>query len=258
MDTKEIQSKLRGSIGKEILFYKTINSTNLLATEIAEKTPEGTVVIADSQETGRGRLGRIWLSPPHVNIYMSIILKPVIGTHDVTLLTIMASVACAKALGEATGLNVSIKWPNDLMVSNKKIGGILTELKIEHNKIVYAVIGIGINVNIELDAFPEDLKETATSLKNETRKAYNREDIVSRVLDEIDIWYGFLKKMDRKKLLAEWEKNTSTLGKKVKVIVGKETLVGLAESIDNDGRLVLKLPSGERKRISSGDLILLR
>ncbi len=258
MDTKEIQSKLRGSIGKEILFYKTINSTNLLAMEIAEKTPEGTVVIADSQETGRGRLGRTWLSPPHVNIYMSIILKPVIGTHDVTLLTIMASVACAKALGEATGLNVSIKWPNDLMVSNKKIGGILTELKIEHNKIVYAVVGIGINVNIEHDAFPEDLKETATSLKNETGKAYHREDIVSRVLDEIDIWYGFLKKMDRKKLLAEWEKNTSTLGKKVKVIVGKETLVGLAESIDNDGRLVLKLPSGERKRISSGDLILLR
>jgi BirA family biotin operon repressor/biotin-[acetyl-CoA-carboxylase] ligase len=258
VDTKEIQSKLKGSIGEKLLFYKTINSTNLVAMEIAEKTPEGTVVIADSQENGRGRLGRTWISPPHANIYMSIILKPEIGTQDITLLTIMASVACAKALGRATGLKVTIKWPNDLIVSDKKIGGILTELTIQQKKIVSAVVGIGINVNMEIDDFPEDLKETATSVQTETGKTFYREGIVSQVLNELDIWYTFLKKMDRKKLLSEWQINTSTLGKKVKVIIGKETLEGFAESIENDGRLVLRLQSGETRRISSGDLILLR
>ena len=111
---------------------------------------------------------------------------------------------------------------------------------------------------MEIDDFPEDLKETATSVQTETGKTFHREGIVSQVLNELDIWYTFLKKMDRKKLLSEWQHNTSTLGKKVKVIIGKETLEGFAESIENDGRLVLKLQSGETRRISSGDLILLR
>lgn len=258
MKIEDIKANIRGAVGREIFFYERVGSTNTLALDLAEQVQEGAVIIADSQEKGRGRLGRSWVSPPDVNIYMSIILRPEIAPKDSTLITIMAAVACSIALRKATGLNISIKWPNDLMASDKKVGGILTELKTDQKRILFTVIGIGINVNIELHQFPDDVRKIATSLKKESGRTYSRENIISEILNQTDKWYTILKRMDRETLLAEWQRLTSTIGKHVMVIAGQETFKGIAEAVDNEGMLILRLPSGEVKRISSGDLTILR
>ena len=258
MKIAEIKSRLRGDVGREIFFYDTVGSTNAIASEIAAKTAEGAVVLADTQSKGKGRLGRCWVSPPGVNIYMSIILRPDIRPRDATLITIMSSVACANALRKVTGLNVTIKWPNDLIIQKKKLCGILTELKTERNKIIFAVAGIGINVNADINEFPEDVKYIATSLKNETGIVYSRTEIVAEILNEIDRWYKTLKVMDRDALLSEWKRLSSTLGREVMVVTGQGTITGLALDLDSEGMLMIKLSSGEVKRISSGDVTILR
>jgi len=254
----EIKTRLRGDIGREIFFHETIGSTNTVASEIAAKTVEGAVVLADTQSKGKGRLGRVWVSPPGVNIYMSIILKPDIRPMDATLITIMSSVACATALRKVTGLNVTIKWPNDLIIQKEKLCGILTELKTERNKIIFAVAGIGINVNADINEFPEDVKYIATSLKNETGIVYSRTEIAAETLNEIDRWYKTLKVMDRDALLSEWKRLSSTLGREVMVVTGQGTLTGFALDLDSEGMLMIKLTSGEVKRISSGDVTIVR
>jgi BirA family transcriptional regulator, biotin operon repressor / biotin---[acetyl-CoA-carboxylase] ligase len=258
VNVADIKAQVKGIIGKEIFFYETVGSTNTVAAGLFEKTSEGAVVLADGQEKGRGRLGRTWISPAGVNIHMSVILRPKTKIRDATLITIMAAVACVTALRKATGLDVSIKWPNDLTVSGKKLGGILTDLKTEKGTIIAAIVGIGINVNSDTDTFPGEVNKIATSVKKETGNLYAREAIVVAVLDEIDRWYTILQGVDNNMLLSEWKRLTSTLGKKVAVTLGEETLNGIAKDIDDEGRLLLQLPSGEIKRISSGDLTVLR
>jgi len=258
VNVADIKAQVKGIIGREIFFYETVGSTNTVAAELSEKTSEGAVVLADSQERGRGRLGRTWISPAGVNIHMSLILRPKTEIRDATLITIMAAVACTTALRKATGLDVSIKWPNDLIVSGRKLGGILTDLKTEKSTIVAAIVGIGINVNSNTDAFPGEVNKIATSVKKETGKPFSREEITVAVLDEMNRWYTILQGGDNNMLLSAWKRLTSTLGKKVVVIVGEETWNGVAEAVDDEGRLLLKLPSGEIKRISSGDLTVLR
>jgi BirA family biotin operon repressor/biotin-[acetyl-CoA-carboxylase] ligase len=215
-------------------------------------------VLADCQEKGRGRLGRGWVSPIGVNIYMSIILRPKIEPKEATLITIMAAVGCTIALRRITGTNVTIKWPNDLIISCKKLGGILTEMKTDPDGKISAIIGIGINVNADIDIFPPDVRKIATSVKNETGIPYSRTEIIAEILNEIDKWYRILKERGKKLLLSEWQRLTSTLGREVKVTVGKETFTGLAESLDDKGMLLLRLPTGEMKRINAGDLTILR
>lgn len=254
MDIEALKEKIRSDIGREIIFFEEVSSTNTVASHLAETAVEGTVFLAESQEKGRGRLGRLWISPPGLNIHMSILLRPRIKQSNATLLTIMAAVACATALRGITGLDVLIKWPNDLMLSQRKLGGILTEIKTASGEVTVAIIGIGLNVNIKLDAFPEDVKKTATSLRNETGRVYSREEIIAGVLNEMNKWYAHLNAGDGELLLSEWKRLDSTLGKQMKVGVGKESFAGVAESVDGEGRLLLRLPSGELKSISSGDL----
>jgi len=254
-----IKAKVKGSIGRKIFFYETVDSTNTIAAGLAEKgEEEGAVVIADCQNKGKGRLGRHWVSPPGVNIYISILLRPDIEPKDATLLTIMAAIGCTVAIRRVTGLNVTIKWPNDLLVSNKKLGGILTEMRTTRKKIEYVITGIGINVNMDSDALPNAIKEVATSVKMEIGKLHSRTEIVTEILDEINHWYKILKEKRRRELLSQWEQLTSTLGREVKIILGKETLTGLAESIDDEGMLILRLPSGTLRVIRDGDLTILR
>lgn len=255
---KKLRSMIKGCIGKKILFYQTVDSTNTLAADLADNAEEGTVIIADSQKKGKGRLGRLWVSPSKSNIYMSIILKPRLDTQDATLLTLMSAVACAKALKDLTGLKVFIKWPNDLMLSNKKVGGILTEIKIEKGKILNAIVGIGININIDVKEFPLNLRKIATSLKYETGRAYSRTDIIAGVLNEIDTWYQILQEAGSMPIFSEWKQLSFFLGTEVIVTLNKKILKGIAESIDEKGMLLLRLESGQLKRISSGDLTILR
>lgn len=259
LSVEAIKGGIKGSIGRKIFFYETIDSTNTVATGLAEKGEvEGAVVISDCQNKGRGRLGRHWVSPPGANIYMSVLLRPDIELKNATLLTIMAAVACTVALRRVTDLTVTIKWPNDLIVSDKKLGGILTEMRITRKKIEYAITGIGINVNMDSDALPDAIKEIATSAKMETGKLHSRTEIITEILNEINHWYSILKEKRRRELLTQWKQLTSTLGRKVKIILGKETLTGLAESIDDEGMLILRLPSGALRVIRDGDLTILR
>ncbi len=257
LSTEKIKDKLKGSIGRNILFYERIGSTNTIAYAIAEETDEGTVVIANSQEKGKGRLGRVWISPPDKNIYMSIIIKPNLISEDVTLITLMAAVACTRALKRLTDLDIRIKWPNDLILNDRKFGGILTELKIHKKRVIFAVIGIGLNINVDINVFPQEIRDISTSILNETGKLYSRSEIIAEILDEIDYWYKVLKEDNRLKILSEWERLSCTLGREIKVIINRNTYFGLAESIDNQGMLMLRLSSGELMRISSGDVKVL-
>jgi BirA family biotin operon repressor/biotin-[acetyl-CoA-carboxylase] ligase len=236
----------------------SVDSTNAVAMELGEKEAlHGTVVVADLQTQGRGRLGRSWVSP-RGNIHMSVLLRPALAPADVPLLTMTASVGCARALREIAGLNVEIKWPNDLMVSGRKLGGILTEAKSRGKKILFAVVGIGINANSGATDFPPELWATATSLRAETGIEIPRNDLVAAILAEIEFWYGLLKKGERERILDEWRKLSSTLGRSIRIVTGKDTFEGVAEALDREGRLIVKLPSGALRVISAGDIIMLR
>ncbi len=259
LSVEELRTLIKGDIGREIVFLESVDSTNSLSMELADKgSQEGTVVIADSQKKGKGRLGRTWVSPPGVNIHMSIIMRPKMEPKDATLLTIMAAVACVTALRRATELQVTIKWPNDLMVSGKKVGGILTEMKSDPDRIIFAVLGIGINVNMDMKELPPDVRPIATSIKQETGEGQSRTLLIAEILKEIEHWYKVLHKMGRAPLLDEWRVLTSTLGREVRVTVGEEAFTGMAEAIDEEGMLILRLPSGALKKIIAGDLIILR
>jgi len=257
---EELKTLIKGYFGKEIIFHETVDSTNALAMELAEKgIPHGSVIIADNQSKGKGRLGRIWFSPRNANVYMSVIIRPEMEPKDATLLTIMSAVSCARAIGNSAGLEVKIKWPNDLMASGKKIGGILTEMKSDQDRIIFAVIGIGINVNSRLDTFPPDVRSIATSITEELGgKEFSRTLIAAEILKELEHWFKVLIKTGRPQLISEWKKLSSTLGKKVRVVSGKDTFTGIAEDIDDEGRLTLKLSSGILKTISAGDVTMLR
>ena len=260
LSVDEIKAHVLGGFWKQVLFYERVDSTNETATTLSvdSDSEAGTVILADSQNNGRGRLGREWVSPPSVNIYMSIILKPEMAPKDSTLLTILAAVACTCALRKASGLEISIKWPNDLMMLEKKIGGILTEVRFEPDRIKVAVIGMGINVNIKNKDFPSGIRQIATSLKEETGVYYSRTKIIMLLLEEFETWYKILGGKGRGPLLEKWKELSSTIGKKVNVSAGKEVFSGRAEGIDEEGLLIIKMQSGLLRKINAGDVTILK
>lgn len=261
LSPEEIKSLLSGhtkTIGNEVIFFDVINSTNTIAMEIAGKLGEGTVIIADSQTGGKGRLGRTWFSPPGKNLYMSIVLKPAISPRDATILTLMSAVACATAIRRVSSVPVMIKWPNDIMASGKKLGGILTEIKAEMDRIFHAVIGIGININLDASDMPDDIKAFATSIKNETGISHTRTLLAAEILIEMDRWYNALLSSGKKQIIKEWLNLSSTIGRTVRVTVGNTVFTGIAGNIDDEGMLILKLPDNSLKKISAGDVTILR
>jgi BirA family biotin operon repressor/biotin-[acetyl-CoA-carboxylase] ligase len=259
LSSEAIIAELRSDFWKKIICYGSVDSTNDLALALSLKSSESrTVIISDSQAKGRGRLGRVWASPPGRNIYMSAVLVPEIEPREVTFLTVAAALACASALRSKTGIITTIKWPNDLMARGNKIGGILTELRSVGDKIKFAVIGMGINLNSGSEDFPEELRHIATSVKEETGRDHPRNEIIAEILNELERWYKRLINESRFPLLEEWRKQSSTIAKRVRITLCKEELSGLAEDIDDEGMLVLKLASGEKRRISAGDLTELR
>ncbi|MDP2156352.1 MAG: biotin--[acetyl-CoA-carboxylase] ligase [Nitrospirota bacterium] len=251
--------QIKSDLWKDIIIHGSVESTNDLAMSLATKgeIPPGRVLIADHQTRGKGRLGRTWESPAGANIYMSLIIRPELEPKDTTMLTILAGVAGALALQRSCSIPVSIKWPNDLVIADKKLGGILTEVRADPDRVALAVIGIGINVNMEYKGLPEVIRNIATSVKIETGKNHPRNGIIIQLLREFELWYTILKKKGKKPLLDAWRKNSSTLGRKVNVAMQHVSFSGIAEDIDDNGMLVLKMRSGERKTISSGDISFL-
>ena len=252
--------RVNGALWKKILVYDAVDSTNDLTMSLAAKediTP-GTVIIADRQTQGKGRLGRRWESPGGRNIYMSLLIRPELAPRDVTMLTVLAAVASTRTIQKAGNIPVTIKWPNDLVIDDKKLGGILTEVRADPDRINLAVIGIGININMQPADFSEELRSIATSVRSAAGRTVARNDIIIQLLREFEDWYGILIAEGKRPLLHAWRKHSSTLGREVMISINNTTLYGIAEDIDDNGMLLLKMHSGECRNISAGDITFLR
>ncbi len=257
----EIKWKLKTKVlGKEVISYKRCGSTNDIAYALAEKgLKEGSVIIAEEQEKGKGRHGRTWISPSKGGIYMSVILRPCITPNEIAKVTLLAAVAAAKAIRGTAGLLALIKWPNDILINGRKVCGILTEMKAEQDSVDFIVIGIGINVNTPAGKLPKG----ASSLKEEFRSAgksreISRIELAKKLIEELDESYFLLKKEGAGAIMEEWKRLTGMLGSRVKVVLQNRTFEGLAHDIDTDGALVVRKDTGMLEKISSGDIVMLR
>ncbi len=244
-------------IGKAIQSYETLESTNIQAKKMADSNAEeGTVVVASIQSKGKGRLNRTWISPEG-GLWLSVILRPNIPPQKATLVTLMAANAVAETLSEY-GLEARIKWPNDVLIDGKKVCGILTEAKTMGNMIEYLILGIGINANFELSELPEDIRGASTTIKHELNKDISQDELFHRLLVHMDMYYGLLSASDYKKIIETWKEKSDTLGRHVKITTQKDSILGIAEDIDDTGALILKKNDGGIQKFSAGDCVYLR
>ena len=241
-------------VGKKIICYDAVDSTNLVLKQLAhEGAEDGTVVVADSQGTGRGRMERHFFSPPGKGIWVSILLRPTFLPQDAPKCTLMAAVAVARAM-ERFGLRAAIKWPNDIIHEGRKLVGILTEMSAEMDRVDYVVIGIGINVNIAREDFPEELRDTATSLMQMKGTPLPRVAFLQELLRAVDVLYQEVQREGFAPVLATWRKYAVTLGQTVRVIgPAGEEFEGVAADIDADGALFVDTKMG-RRRVLAGDV----
>lgn len=240
-------------IGREIIHVQSIDSTNNLAREKAQEgCSEGLVVIAEEQTAGRGRLGRNWCMPPASSIAFSLVLKPKIKPCEAAGITLVLGTALCRALRSTLSVNAGIKWPNDIILNHKKVCGILTELCAGMDTVNYIIAGVGINVNIE--EFPEELKDIGTSLYLELGRHISRRDILVSVFLEFEKLYDVFKAEGIKSIIDEFKSYSVTLGSYVKVTTVNESMEGEAADITDDGLLVIKLKDGSRKVVISGDV----
>lgn len=254
----EIKHDLKSKIlGREIHSYKDVKSTNDLAFDLAEAdAPEGTLVVAEKQSKGKGRLGRSWFSPPKLGIWMSLILRPPLLPSQAPGLSIAASLAMVLTTKELAGLSAFIKWPNDVIVNQRKFCGILTELSAELDKINFVILGVGINANHTQKDFPKDLRNVATSLRIEKGEQIPRVAFLKRFLEKFEKIYLQYKKTGLLTFREECLRHSYLLGKKIKILVGSEVLEGKAENLDDSGALILRTKEG-LKTITAGDVSLL-
>jgi BirA family biotin operon repressor/biotin-[acetyl-CoA-carboxylase] ligase len=241
--------RLRGPIH----YFDTLASTNDLAKELGGRgAPEGTLVVAEGQSRGRGRLGREWNSPPGVGLYVSVLLRPPLPPTDLPQITLTAAVAGVRALQQAAGVAPGIKWPNDLILAGKKLGGILTEMETESDQIRHLVVGLGLNVNTP--QFPAELADLATSLALATGRTYSRLRILQVWLEELESLYRRFLAREFPVILEEWKDYTVTLGRQVRVRQGAREVCGLALEVAPDGALLIQTRAGEIVRVTSGEI----
>ena len=232
----------------------TIDSTNIKAQELAEKGyPSGTLVVADKQESGKGRRGRSWVSPSGTGIFMTLMIKPDINPNNASMLTLVAALAVAKAITSVTGEEALIKWPNDIVVNGKKVCGILTEMNAQFDYINHIVVGIGINVHNE--SFPEEISQMASSLMIEAGgKRFHRAQIIAETMAYFEQYYDtFLKTQDLSALVREYDELLVNRNKSVRVLDPKEPFDGKAMGITPKGELIVDTWES-RKLVSSGEV----
>jgi BirA family biotin operon repressor/biotin-[acetyl-CoA-carboxylase] ligase len=249
-----IQSRLNTKfVGRQLYYYSSLTSTMERARKLAkEGAADGTVVIADTQTAGRGRLGRAWLSPEG-SLAISVIFKP--SLNNLPQLIMVASVAVVRAIKKVAGLETQIKWPNDVLIKGKKVCGILTESEIKGSRVNFAIIGIGINVNLNPLAFP-DILSTATSLSHELGNEILRAELASVLLSELEQLY--LESQAGAPIYKEWQEYMETLGRRIQVSTGKSIEQGKAETITENGNLVLRRADGSLVEIVAGDVTLIK
>ncbi len=246
-------------IGRNILFFSEIDSTNNYLKSYAsqyEDVEDGLVVISDIQNDGRGRMGRRWDSQAGKGIWMSILLKPSLLPYKVQIVTLGAAVAVVRALEKAFSLQAGIKWPNDIILNEKKVCGILTEMSAELDRVNYVVLGIGINVNHIKEDFEEQLREKAISLKEAmgVEEDINRVKLVQILLSELEGIYRCIKNEEYISIINEWKKYSITLGRDLVITKGEEASYGKAIDILDDGRLVVEFNDGHIEEIMSGEI----
>ncbi|MFJ5757786.1 biotin--[acetyl-CoA-carboxylase] ligase [Neobacillus sp. NPDC093182] len=244
-------------IGKNVYYEETVESTQKIAHRLAyENASEGTVIIAEEQVAGRGRMDRKWHSPKYTGVWMSIILRPNIPLPKAPQLTLLTAVAIVQAIEDLTGLLPEIKWPNDILIRGKKVTGILTELEAEADRINSIIIGIGMNVNQTKEDFPIELQETATSLFIEKGDKVSRSDLIKAIFMNLEKLYllyleeGFLPI----KLL--WEGYAISIGRKITARTLSNSITGTAQGITDDGVLIMVDDHGKTHHVYSADIEL--
>lgn len=251
----ELESLIKTeTAGRRVTYFDQVDSTNNEARRLAEQgAPDGTLVVAELQTSGKGRRGRSWTSPPGTGIWMSLILRPDFAPLHASMLTLAAAMAVETGIRQATGLDCRIKWPNDIVLEGKKICGILTEMSTEEDCIRYVVIGIGINVNIR--EFPEEIRETATSLVLVSGEQVRRAPIVAAVIEAWERYYGrFKETLDMSLLKSEYNARLVNREREVKVLAPKGDYCGISRGINDRGELLVELEDGQVREVISGEV----
>lgn len=251
----EILSSIRGSwAGREILYLDEVDSTNTAAKKAAENgAVHGTLVVSERQTGGKGRRGRAWDSPRGTGIFMTLILRPNMAPVHASMLTLVAALAVADGIRECTGAESLIKWPNDIVMSGKKICGILTEMSADPDCINYVAVGIGINVNME--EFPEEIRGVAASIFTETGKKRKRSLLISAVMAAFERYYEvFMKTTDMSGLLEDYNGKLANCGRTVRVLDPAGEYSGTAIGIDREGELLVEMEDTTVRRVLSGEV----
>ena len=245
-------------IGRRLYVYDEVDSTNSIAKKFAsEDAPHGTTVIADMQSAGRGRLGRSFISPSGKGIYVSILVRPTFSLEFASMITTAAAVAGAEAVETLSGHEVGVKWVNDLYMNGKKICGILTEasMGLEMQSLDYAIIGIGINIRSVGTSFDAELKKRASSIEDESGVKVDRNALCSKLLNRIEKYFATI---EERGFLEEYRRRELLTGNMITANVGSESIKGVAEGIDDNANLIVRLENGELRHIGSGEANLCR
>jgi len=252
----EIQAGLgTGIIGTEVIFHDQTDSTNARAYELGEAgAADGTVVIADRQSAGRGRLGRRWISPPGVNLYTSIILRPAILPRFAPQLTFISAVAVCRAIEEVGGLRPTVKWPNDVLLGGKKVAGLLNEMNAETESVHFVVLGIGVNLNMEAGQFPSDLRYPGTSVAVEKKDPVSRLEFARSLYRHLDRLYEIYHSEGFPVIRRAWLELFELVEKEVEVDFQSRIQRGRVQGLDEDGALLLRAPNGVVERVLAGDV----
>lgn len=244
-------------VGRDIRVFERTTSTNDVAEKLArDGVGEGVVVFAEEQTRGRGRLGRVWLSPTRKGLWFSVLLRPPFGPQETTQLTVISATALRRAVQRVTGLKADIKWPNDLLIGGRKAAGILTEMSAELDRVRHVILGIGVDVNVAAAEFPAELRKTATSLSRELGAEVSRAELAVEILRELDADYAQVCAGKFAGLADEWEAACVTMGRKVAVHAGDRQFRGQAEALDEDGALLVRTEHGHLERVIGGDVML--
>lgn len=241
-----------GFFGRQVVYCPTIDSTNSVAKTLAQQgAPEGTLVIADEQTAGRGRLGRRWLAPRGTCLLFSLVFRPGLKVDRAQSLNMICGLGIRQAIHELTALPAQLKWPNDIMLHGRKTGGILTEMSSSGERLDYVVVGIGLNVNVDISALPAEFR--ATSIAHELGRTIPRLPLLNEALRFIEQRYSALRAGESP--LADWAAALETLGQRVQLHTGQSVWQGLATGVDEEGALLLRLDDGQLRRVLLGDIV---
>lgn len=248
---KRVSAKL---IAKKVVVFQTLGSTNDFAKRLAQNGEGcGTLILTNEQTEGHGRQGRRWYAPANAGLWFSIILEPTQPTDMFGLVSLLAAVALAKTIERITLLSPALKWPNDVLINSKKVSGILLESQFSNNRSVSLVLGIGINVNQKQTDFPEEIRQTATSLRAQTKHAIDRVSLLIDFLHNLEYFYLKFNDGNFGLIIDAWKERCPFLGKDISLQQNKDEIIGRFENLDEYGRMALRLHNGQMKYLSAGE-----